>query len=131
MATKDDTSKRRGLELSVDWDPVPNLMPTMPEAKTLDEAITNVRTLMMQVRGMLYCLSEVLQYADDADSLLHAEVARAGAGWVSMAATQLDPKTLKPLIEALKRRGGSGDGGAAPAERMVYQVREPAAMYCV
>ncbi|MBL8269255.1 hypothetical protein [Steroidobacter sp.] len=133
MATKDDTSKRRGSRCNQSQaaDGATNIMPTMPEAKTLEEAIANVRTLMMQVRGMLYCLSEVLQYADDEDSVLHAEVARAGAGWMSLAAAELDPVKLKPLIDALKRRGGSGQGGAAPAQRLPYQVREPRAVYLV
>lgn len=115
MATSDDTSKRRrsrrnqqqttaapGTVVLVS---AAELHPTMPKARTLEEAIENVRTLMLQIRGLLHCLSEVLLYADDDDSVMHAEVARSAAGWANLAAAELDLVKLKPFIETIKQRG--------------------------
>ena len=90
MATSNDTSKRRGSRRNqtqkaaasggVVLVPAADIVPPMREAHTLEEVIENVRTLMMQVRGLLHCLSEVLLYSDDDDAVMHAEVARSAAG---------------------------------------------------
>ena len=62
---------------------------------------------------------------------MHAEVAKALEGWVNEAAVKLDLVNLKPLIEALRQRGGGepGEGGADLASRGLYQVREPTPVY--
>lgn len=111
--------------------PAADIMPPMREAHTLEEAIESVRTLMMQVRSVLHCLSDVLMYTDDDDAVMHAEVARATAGWANLAAEELDLVKLKPLIEAIKRRGGgpAGEGGAGAVEQGLCQVRESRPVY--
>ncbi|GFE89079.1 hypothetical protein [Steroidobacter agaridevorans] len=145
MAEKDDTSNitRRRLNqpdhavaapvlATSDSGPPPDGAP--PPPRTLEEAIENVRTLLREVRGMLYCLSEVLQYADDPDSVLHAEVAHAAQRWISDSADQLDLVKLKPLIEAVRQRGGGTPGNDEPqgnAGNFPYQVREQTAVYRV
>ncbi len=74
---------------------------------------------------MLHCLSEVLQYSDDNDGVMHAEVAEAAARWVNDSAADLDPVKLQPLIEALRKRDDEpGPGNSGP-----FQVREPMAVY--
>ncbi len=76
---------------------------------------------------MLHCLSEVLQYSDDDDGVMHAEVAHAAARWVNDSAADLDMVKLRPLIEAYRKRedeSGSGNSG-------LYQVREQTAVYRV
>ncbi|HEY0681785.1 MAG TPA: hypothetical protein VGD45_05620 [Steroidobacter sp.] len=90
-----------------------------------------MRSLLMQVRATLHCLSDVVLYSDDDDGVLHAEVAKALEGWVDEAAVMLDLVNLKPLIETLRQRGGGepGEGGSEPASRGLYQVREPTLMY--
>lgn len=146
MAEHDDTSnvsyRRRNqpepasavpVLATSDSDPPPAGAPP-PPPRTLEEAIENVRTLLHQVRGMLYCLSEVLQYADDPDSVLHAEVAHAAHRWINDSAEQLDLVKLRPLIEAAQQRGGGTSGNDEPqgdAGNFPYQVREPAAVYHV
>ena len=145
MADKDDTSnitrRRRNqpdravaapVLATSDSGPPPDGVP--PPPRTLEEAIENVRTLLREVRGMLHCLSEVLQYADDPDSLLHAEVAHAAQRWISDSADQLDLVKLKPLIEAVRQRGGGTSGNDGPqgnAGNFPYQVREQTAVYHV
>lgn len=145
MAEKDDTSNvtrrhRNQPDPAVaapvlatsDSGPPPDGAP--PPPRTLEEAIENVRTLLREVRGMLYCLSEVLQYADDPDSVLHAEVAHAAQRWISDSADQLDLVKLRPLIEAVRQRGGGTSGNdelQGNTGNFPYQVREPTAVYHV
>lgn len=145
MAEKDDTSnitrRRRNQPDPVAAAPVlaasdsdlPPADDPPPPPRTLEEAIENARTLLREARGMLHCLSEVLTYADDADSVLHAEVAHAAARWISDSAEQLDLVKLQPLIEAARQRGGGTSGDDEPqgdAGNFPYQVREPAVVYC-
>jgi hypothetical protein len=111
MATPDDTSK--------------------PTPRTLEEAIEYERTLMLQVRALLHCLYEVLLYADDDDSVLHADVAQTAARLINDSATRLDAASLQPLIQEIRksgthtsyedRRGRSGEGP--------HQVKEAVPMY--
>lgn len=145
MAEKDDTSnltrRRRNQSqrdaappvlATSDSGPPPDSDP--PPPRTLEEAIENVRTLLREVRGMLHCLSEVLLYSDDADGVLHAEVANAAERWINDSAEQLDPVKLRPLIEAARRRGGGPSGNDEPqgdAGNFPYQVREPTVVYHV
>ena len=144
MAKQDDTSnitrRRRNQRDPLAAPPVlatsdPDVPPdgdSPPPPRTLEEAIENARTLLREVRGMLHCLSEVLQYADDPDSVLHAEVAHAAARWINDSAEQLDPVKLRPLIEAARQRGGGTPGDDEPqgdAGSFPYKVREPTAVY--
>ena len=143
MATDDDTSKPRrsrrnhpqATAASADAAPLAAadrpLQPTPP--RTLEQAIDDVRTLMMQMRGVLHCLSDVLLYSDDDDAVMHAEVARSTAGWAQLAAEELDLVKLRPLIEAIRQRGGGEPGEGEPEldNHGPYQVREPRAVYLV
>ena len=50
----------------------------------------------------------------------------------SFAAAELDLTKLKPLIDAIRRRGGTtGEGGPEPTAGQIYQVREPTPVYQV
>jgi hypothetical protein len=134
MADQDDTAKPtrkrrnqlkptaepRGAGAALDFTP-----PPPPE--TLEEAIERVRTLMLEVRAMLHCLSDVLQYSDDDDGVLHSEVAQAAARWINDSAADLDMVKLRPLIAAIRKRDDEpGSGGSG-----LYQVREETAVYRV
>lgn len=145
MAEKDDTSnvtrRRRNQPASVAA--VPAVAPSgsglppdsdQPPPRTLEEAIENVRTLLREVRGMLHCLSDVLLYSDDADGVLHAEVANAAERWINDTVEQLDLVKLRPLIEAARQRRGGPSGNDEPqgnAGNFPYQVREATPVYCV
>ena len=48
-------------------------------ADSLEEALEHERVHLMQVHAMLKCLYEVLLYADDDDSIMHADVANVSA----------------------------------------------------
>ena len=105
-------------------------------ADSLEEALEHERVHLMQVHAMLKCLYEVLLYADDDDSIMHAEVACTAARLLSDSAVRLDSVNLRPLIEAIRR----GRGGA-PVEydkydsdvtrHGPYQVKEPTPVYLV
>ena len=87
MATPDDTSKptrsrrnqsKAAAAPSCAAPLATNIPPTPPP--TMEQAIENERTLLLQVRAMLHCLYEVLLYADDDDSIMQAEVAHTPRG---------------------------------------------------
>lgn len=107
--------------------------PPLPPPQTLEEAINRVRALLLDVRSMLHCLSEVLQYSDDNDGVMHAGVAEAAARWVNDAAADLDMVKLRPLIEALRKRGYGtpSDNESGAGTSGLYQVREQTAVYRV
>jgi hypothetical protein len=105
------------------------LPPSETPPRTLEEALENVRTLMSQFRSVLHCLSDVLLYSDDDDAVMHAEVARSTAGWANLAAEELDLVKLKPLIEAIRHRGGGTPDDGEPNKSGLYQVREPKPFY--
>ena len=139
MADQDDTSKptRRRRNKPEPGSAPPALATSdsdllaaqLPPPRTLEEAVERVRTQLMEGRAMLHCLSEVLLYADDADSVTHAEVAHCIARWINYSAEQLDLVKLQPLIDALRQRTDEpqGDSGNYPP----YQVREPTVIYRV
>ena len=137
MAISNDTSKprRSRRKHSTTTAVAPRAAPPyggdLTPPNTLEEAVENVRSLLMQIRATLHCLSDVLLYADDADAVLHAEVAKALEGWVDEAATKLDLVNLRPLIEAIRQGGGGepGEGGSGLPNRELYQVREPTPVY--
>ncbi|MFC4308724.1 hypothetical protein ACFPN2_06490 [Steroidobacter flavus] len=132
MADQDDTAnptrkRHNQLKPTADARAPAAAADTAPLPQTLDEAIERVRSLLLEVRAMLHCLSEVLQYSDDDDSVLHAEVAQAAARWINDSAADLDMVKLRPLIELIrKREDESGSGGCG-----LYQVREQTAVYRV
>lgn len=101
--------------------------PTLPPPQTLEEAIERVRSLLLDVRAMLHCLSEVLQYSDDNDGVMHAEVAEAASRWINDSAADLDMVKLRPLIEAIRKRDDESGSGSSS----LYQVREQTAVYRV
>lgn len=139
MAEQDDTSKstrrRRNKPepgstpaalAATDSDLFPGAEPP-PPPRTLEEAVERVRTHLMEGRAMLHCLSEVLLYADDPDSVTHAEVAQAISRWINYSAEQLDIVKLRPLIEAIRQRTDKPEGDSANVPP--YQVREPTVVY--
>ena len=139
MATNDDTSKPRRSRRNqpqttaeVSATGVTGLPPLMPP-RTLEEALGNARSLMIQLRGVLHCLSDVLLYSDDDDAAMHAEVARSTAGWAQLAAAELDPAKLKPLIDAIRQRddGTPSDGERDLTGHRLHKVKEQSPMYLV
>lgn len=140
MATNDDTSKLRrsrrkqlqasAAEANAAEIPVTGL-PPLRSPLTLEEALGNARSLMIQLRGVLHCLSDVLQYSDDDDAAMHAEVARSTAGWAQLAAAELDPAKLRPLIDAIRRRDNETLDEPGLNSKGPYQVKESTPMYLV
>jgi hypothetical protein len=56
----------------------------------LHETVQAERTELMQIEAMLRCLREVLLYADDDDSLMHADVAHVSARLLNDSITRLE-----------------------------------------
>jgi len=68
-----------------------------PSPVSLSEAIENERSELMQIQAMLKCLYEVLLYADDDDSVMHADVANVCARLISECVARLDAVRLLTL----------------------------------
>lgn len=91
-----------------------------PPPLSLSEAIENERIELMQIQAMLKCLYEVLLYADDDDSVMHADVSNVCARLISDCVARLDAVRLRTLRI-------TPDEGPVPPHR--YEVRERRATY--
>ena len=138
MATPDDTSKPTGSPrnqpkasaASPSSAPSADSTPLPTPSLTLEEAIENERTVLLQAYAMLHCLYEVLLYADDDDTILHAEVAHTAARLINDSVARLDLVNLRPLIEAFRQSGAGAPLDDEPNPGLVpYQVREPRPVY--
>lgn len=73
--------------------------PTRGDATRLPEsieaAIQYEREQLMQIQAMVKCLSEVLLYADDDDSTMHADVAKVSARLLNDSVTRLEALSLQ------------------------------------
>jgi hypothetical protein len=142
MAKPDDTSKptrsRRNQHKQIATPsaatpsaatPDPNTPSTPP--LTLESVIENERIMLLQIRAMLHCLYEVLLYADDDDTILHADVAHTAARLLNESCARLDSVNLQPLIDALRNRGSekARDDERDLTGQRPYQVREPMTVY--
>jgi hypothetical protein len=75
----------------------PRRIDLVPYPTSISEAIERERTELMQIHAMLHCLYEVLLYADDDDSVMHADVANVCARLLSECVTRLDAVRLSSL----------------------------------
>ncbi len=101
-------------------------------ALSLEETIQHERVHLMQIHAMLKCLYEVLLYADDDDSIMHADVA-------SVAARLIDDSVAR--LDVLRGRVAQPGAGSSPADDLQpdvdaalpgnHQVKDPPATYCV
>ena len=91
-----------------------------PPPLSLSEAIENERIELMQIQAMLKCLYEVLLYADDDDSVMHADVANVSARLISDCVARLDAVRLLTLRM-------TADDGPVPPHR--HEVRETRGTY--
>jgi hypothetical protein len=98
---------------------------TSPLPASLAEAIDHERVQLMQVQAMLKCLYEVLLYADDDDSVMHADVANVAARLIDDSVARLDALLMRPTQPAQVKEGLDTD----PSRN--HQVKEsPAAYLC-
>jgi hypothetical protein len=72
-------------------------------AADVAQAIEHERVELMQIQAMLKCLYEVLLYADDDDSVMHADVANVCARLINDSVGRLD----KLLMHRGERNGSS------------------------
>jgi hypothetical protein len=66
-----------------------------PNPSTLAQLIESERVELLQVQAMLKCLYEVLLYADDDDSVMHADVANVCARLIDDSASRLGELLMK------------------------------------
>ena len=97
-----------------------SLIAPVPQPMSISEAIEHERGELMQIHAMLKCLYEVLLYADDDDSVMHADVANVCARLLSEAVARLDAVRLRTLCVSL-------ESDATPP--LPPQVREAAPAY--
>jgi hypothetical protein len=143
MANSDDTSKptrsRRNQSKASAAPPsaapsgetLPAASNPSPSPLTLEQAIENERIMLLQIRAMLHCLYEVLLYADDDDTIMHADVANTAARLLNESCARMDSVNLQPLIDALRKRGSEEPREEEPdlTGQRPYQVREPMTVY--
>jgi hypothetical protein len=137
MANSDDTSKpsrSRRNPAKASAAPPSAASPaanTASPSLTLEQAIENERIMLLQIRAMLHCLYEVLLYADDDDTILHAEVAQTSARLLNESCERLDSVIIQPLIDALRNRdtGAAGEDDPDLSSYGPHQVREPRPVY--
>lgn len=98
-------------------------LPADVQPVSLGEAIEHERMELMQVQAMLKCLYEVLLYADDDDSVMHADVANVCARLLSDCVARLDTVRLQTL-----RMTPDGDD-PDPLSQQPHQVRDIRAVY--
>ena len=78
----------------------------------LHEAVQAERTELMQIHGMLRCLTDVLLYADDDDSVMHSDVACVCARLLNECITRLDAAVMHHL-QGLAAAAGPSEPPAA------------------
>lgn len=97
--------------------------PSDPQPMLLGEAIEHERIELMQIQAMLKCLYEVLLYADDDDSVMHADVANVCARLLSESVARLDALRLRTLPIT------PDDDDPQPVPPPPHQVRDIRAVY--
>lgn len=112
--------------------PIPESIPkssaeptsTALPASSLADLLEQERSELMQIHAMLRCLRGVLLYADDDDSLLHANVAHVIARLLDESLTRLEALRVRvaQLEAAFEER-------AAEMASPPCQVREPRVTY--
>lgn len=68
--------------------------------EALEGTVENERVELMQVHAMLKCLYQVLLYADDDDSLMHADVANVAARLIVDSVERLEKMVSRLKAEA-------------------------------
>ena len=94
-------------------------------AASLAERIEHERIELMQIHAMVRCLNDVLLYADDDDSPMHADVAHVIARLLDESVARLD--VVRMHVAQLEQAAEEGTAGSAPP----HQVREVRAIYDV
>lgn len=97
--------------------------------ESLDAAIEHERVQLMQIQAMVKCLSEVLLYADDDDSTMHADVAKVSARLLIESVTRLE--VLRMQVRQLARVMHE-EADATPLETIppgTHQVKEGRPIY--
>jgi hypothetical protein len=88
-------------------------------ATSLAELIDHERCELVQIQGMARCLNDVLLYADDDDSPMHADVAYVIARLLNDSVVRLE--SVRVRVAELENAGRS--------ESPLHQVREQRATY--
>lgn len=98
--------------------PQPAVQSTMA---SLEQAIEYERTQLSQIHAMLKCLYEVLLYADDDDSVMHADVANVAARLLCESVARLE--LLRVRVEQPYERAVDN------ASPVPHQVKESTTVY--
>ncbi len=94
-------------------------------AASLAQLIEQERIELMQIHAMARCLNDVLLYADDDDSPMHADVAYVLARLLDESIARLDAVRMRVAQLELAAADSVADSESPPP----HQVREPRATY--
>jgi hypothetical protein len=97
---------------------------------SLEAVIEHERIQLMQIQAMLKCLYQVLLYADDDDSIMHADVANVAARLLNDSVARLDllrQRCSQPPIGDAHVESSNEDVDPVPPGHP--QVRELPALY--
>jgi hypothetical protein len=96
---------------------------------SFEESIQHERVHLMQIQAMLKCLYEVLLYADDDDSLMHADVANVAARLIDDCVARLDVlrgRVAQPAVGGSDVEESQDEIDSLPRN---HQVKERQAAY--
>ena len=98
-------------------------------SESLDAAIERERVQLMQIQAMVKCVSEVLLYADDDDSTMHADVAKVSARLLIESVTRLEilRMQVRQLVEAASEQAEATSLDTIPPG--MHQVKEGRPLY--
>lgn len=102
--------------------------PAAQPAVSIDAALDHERIQLMQIHAMLKCLYEVLLYADDDDSIMHADVANVAARLLNESVARLELlRVHSPRVDTPENKRGESQPaeGVVPPHHQVKDVPPP------
>jgi hypothetical protein len=123
MATDEPSAPRRRRRSAL---AAPAASPAVsPPAASLVQLIEHERIELMQIHAMVRCLKDVLLYADDDDSPMHADVAYVVARLLDESIARLDAVRMRVAQLEMAAAESAADSELPPP----HQVREPRMTY--
>ena len=97
----------------------------LPSSASLSELIEHERSELTQIHAMVKGLNDVLLYADDDDSPMHADVAYVIARLLDESLARLE--AVRVRVAQLEKAAADSEAGSDSSPP--HQVREPRATY--
>jgi hypothetical protein len=95
----------------------------------LEQLIEGERGQLLQARGVLKCLRDVLLHAEGRHSVSYADVAHVAARLIEKSLERLDSVRVQPLIEELKSGVAHCEAGGESPDTGSNEVRDRRGVY--